>query len=239
MDAQVRSSSERQLNECTQPVPGVLAALFLAAFLLITPATAYAQGGGVRTLRIAIPKDYANLSVYTAGASDADPFVGLIYDTLFSTPYVDDPRPLLATSAEQTVRNRTWVVKLRDGVSWHDGEPFSAADVVFTYELYRDGPPNRWTHHASLTPNMRRVVALDDRTVQITCAQPCPTLAAITLADLPILPKHIWSNVADPPRSTAQRSARVPIGCNVTWPESAMSSRPTSAISREILSLTA
>jgi peptide/nickel transport system substrate-binding protein len=117
---------------------------------------------------------------------------------LFSTPYVEDPQPLLALSAEQTVRNRTWVVKLRAGVTWHDGKPFTANDVVFTFELYRDGPPNRWTHHASQTPNMRRVEALDDLTVRITCAQPCPTLADITLADLPILPEHVWAKIRDP-----------------------------------------
>ncbi|MCP9488591.1 MAG: ABC transporter substrate-binding protein [Solirubrobacteraceae bacterium MAG38_C4-C5] len=149
-------------------------------------------------LRIAIPTDYANLSVYTAGASDADPFVGLIYDTLFSSPYVDEPQPLLATSAEAEPGNRTWTIALREGVQWHDGRPFTARDVVFTYELYRDGEPNRWTHHASDSPDMERVEALDESTVRITCAQPCPTLRDITLADLPILPAHVWSAVEDP-----------------------------------------
>lgn len=189
--------SRRQMRGRTGLIVGALLAM-----LAILPAAgtepAAAQGDEKRTLRIAIPKDYSNLSVYTAGASDADPFVGLIYDTLFSTPYVDQPQPLLATSAEQSLRSRSWVVKLRAGVTWHDGRPFSADDVVFTYGLYRDGAPNRWTHHASQTPNMTRVEALDDLTVRITCAQPCPTLAQITLADLPILPKHIWEKVKDP-----------------------------------------
>lgn len=149
-------------------------------------------------LRVAIPTDYANLSVYTAGASDADPFVGLIYDTLFTTPYVNEPQPLLATSAEAEPGNRTWTITLREGVEWHDGRPFTAQDVVFTYELYRDGEPNRWTHHASDSPDMERVEAVDDTTVRITCAQACPTLRDITLADLPILPAHVWSAVEDP-----------------------------------------
>lgn len=149
-------------------------------------------------LRVAIPADYANLSVYTAGASDADPFVGLVYDTLFTTPYVDEPRPLLATSAQAEPGNRTWTIRLRKGVEWHDGRPFTARDVVFTFELYRDGEPNRWTHHASDSPDMERIEAVDDTTVRITCAQPCPTLRDITLADLPILPAHVWSTVEDP-----------------------------------------
>lgn len=153
---------------------------------------------GQRTLRIAIPRDFANLSVYTAGASDADPYVGLVYDTLFSTPYVDEPKPLLAESAEPRPGNRSWTVKLCDDVRWHDGERFTAEDVVFTFELYRDGEPNRWTHHASESPDMKRVEALGDDEVRITCAQPCPTLRDITLADLPILPEHVWSKVKNP-----------------------------------------
>jgi len=198
VDARVLSGNERSPSGGRRAAVGGLLALLLTSVWLTCAATARGQADAERTLRVAIPKDYANLSVYTAGASDADPFVGLIYDTLFSTPYVETPRPLLALSAEQTTRQRTWLVKLRDGVTWHDGTPFTAKDVVFTFELYRDGPPNRWTHHASQTPNMRSVVALDDRTVQITCAQPCPTLADITLADLPILPEHVWSTVKDP-----------------------------------------
>lgn len=150
------------------------------------------------TLRVAVPKDYATLSVYNAGASDADPYVGLVYDTLFSTPYVDDPEPLLAESAEPEPGNRTWTIRLRDGVEWHDGEAFTAEDVAFTLRFYRDGEPNRWTHHTSSSPDMERIEAPDRRTVRITCAEPCPTLAEITLADLPILPEHIWSEVEDP-----------------------------------------
>ncbi|MGH2962467.1 MAG: ABC transporter substrate-binding protein [Solirubrobacterales bacterium] len=177
----------------------VLTAVLGVATLAALALGARASGQeGETSLRVAILRDYANLSVYTAGASDADPYVGLVYDTLFSTPYVQEPEPLLAESAEPGLDNRTWTVELRDGVSWHDGERFTAEDVVFSFEFYRDGEPNRWTHHASESPDMARVEALDDLTVRITRAQPCPTLAEVTLADLPILPEHVWSEVEDP-----------------------------------------
>jgi len=178
------------------PVRIALATTATLVTLALGSAHAAAQDESV--LRIAIPADYANLTVYTAGASDADPFVGLVYDTLFTTPYVDDPQPLLATSAQAEPGNRTWTIELRQGVEWHDGRPFTARDVVTTFELYRDGEPNRWTHHASESPDMERVEAVDDTTVRIICAQPCPTLRDITLADLPILPAHVWSTVEDP-----------------------------------------
>ncbi len=87
---------------------------------------------------------------------------------------------------------------LRDDVAWQDGEGFTAEDVAFTYDYYREGPPNRYSHHASDVPVIESVEALDPTTVRFTCADPCPTLDLVTLADLPILPQHIWENVEDP-----------------------------------------
>ena len=167
----------------------------IGAAAIALPAQGQEEG---RTLRVAIPKDYSNLSVYTAGASDADPFVGLVYDTLFTTPYVDKPEPLLAESAKPDRANRVWTVKLRDGVVWDDGRPFDAGDVKFSYELYRNGPPNRWTHHASESPDMERIDVVDELTLRIACAQPCPTLDRITLADLPIVAEHQWRGIGQP-----------------------------------------
>lgn len=195
MACTVRLTGCRRGSGALVTLAGVLAVLAALGPLASGPATAQEDES---VLRIAIPKDFATLSVYTAGSSDADAYVGLVYDTLFSTPYVDDPEPLLAESAEPQPGNRAWTVRLRDGVEWHDGEAFTAEDVVFTFELYRDGEPNRWTHHTSASPDMERIEAIDERTVRITCAQPCPTLAQITLADLPILPEHIWAEVEDP-----------------------------------------
>ena len=41
---------------------------------------------------------------------------------------------------------------------WHDGRPFTAEDVKFTFEYYRDGPPNRHSHHVSAVPRIERSV---------------------------------------------------------------------------------
>ena len=44
------------------------------------------------------------------------------------------PEPDLATSWSVSSNGLEWTFKLRDGVKWHDGKPFTAADVKFTYD---------------------------------------------------------------------------------------------------------
>lgn len=161
-------------------------------------------------LRIATDADPGSpLNVYISSHSKFDWMKGLVYDRLFApSPYVDDPMPGLATDAKQ-VDDTTWRITLREDAEWHDGEPFTPDDVVFTYRYYRDGPPTRYTHHVSQAPHVERIEAVDDRqlAVRFGCADPCPTLADITFADLPIIPKHVWETVDDPYKYT-----ELPIG---------------------------
>ncbi|MFB6234372.1 MAG: ABC transporter substrate-binding protein [Halopenitus sp.] len=131
----------------------------------------------------------------------------LVYDRLLApSPYVDDPISGLAKETNQ-VDDSTWTATIRSDATWHDGEPFTAEDVVFTYRYFRDGPPTRYTHHVSQAPHIETIEAVDDETVRFECAYPSPTLADITFADLPILPKHVWEDVDDP-----YKYAELPVG---------------------------
>ncbi|WP_461610781.1 ABC transporter substrate-binding protein [Cytobacillus kochii] len=154
----------------------------------------------VEELKIGVPSDVGPLNIYTG---NMDWLTDLVYDKLFSpSPYVDEPQPWLAESAEQ-LDDTTWRVKIRSGIKWHDGEDFTAEDVKFTYEYYRDGPPNRHTHHVSEVPKVDTIEILEDgETLEFKCAYACPSMATITFADLPILPKHIWENVENPRKHT-------------------------------------
>ena len=154
----------------------------------------------VEKLTIATEADKGNLTPYSFRPPPGihSELVGLVHDTLFLDPYTEEPIPWLATEASPSSDARTWTVTLRDDVTWHDGQEFTAEDVAFTYDYYREGPSNRYSHHASDVPVVDSAEALDQYTVELTCAQPCPTLALVTLADLPILPKHIWEDVEDP-----------------------------------------
>ncbi|THF75752.1 ABC transporter substrate-binding protein [Cohnella fermenti] len=153
----------------------------------------------VEELKIGVAADSGPLNLYTT--SD-DYLLDLVFDKLFGpSPYVDEPQPLLAESAEQ-LDDFTWTLKVRDGVKWHDGTPFTADDVKFTFEYYRDGPQNRFSHHVSEVPKIGTIEKLDDTTLKFTCEYACPSLKTVTFADLPILAKHIWENVENPRKFT-------------------------------------
>lgn len=154
----------------------------------------------LENLTIGLTSDVGPLNIYIGSL---DWLTDLVYDKLFSpSPYVDMPTPWLAESATQ-LDDTTWEVVVRDGIKWHDGEDFTAEDVEFTYEYFRDGPANRHTHHVSEVPQIDTIeVQEDGKTVRFECGYPCPSLLSITFADLPILPEHIWSKVDNPRKYT-------------------------------------
>lgn len=159
----------------------------------------FGGGGEGRSLRIATDADPSSpLNLYVSSSSAFDWLKDLVYDRLLApSPYVEEPMPGLATEASK-LDDTTWTATIRSDATWHDGEPFTVDDVVFTYRYYRDAEPNRYTHHVSDAPHIETIEAVDDETVRFACAYPAPTLADITFADLPILPKHVWESVDDP-----------------------------------------
>ena len=200
------------MRRCSEPArAGIAAAMLVAAMFVfgcgssVDPVGPPGAGHAARLI-VGVAQDSGPLNIYTSDAR-FDFLVELVYDKLFApSPYVDSPGPWLAETAT-AVDAATWEVTLRRGVKWHDGEPFTAADVKFTFEYFRDGPANRYTHHVSEVPRIEGIEALDDYRLRFRCATPCPTLRDVTLADLPILPKHIWQGVTEPRNFSA-----MPIG---------------------------
>jgi peptide/nickel transport system substrate-binding protein len=85
----------------------------------------------------------------------------------------------------------TW--KLREGVTWHDGEEFNAEDVVFTYE-YISNPDNACTTIGRYQ-TVESVEAIDDYTVQINFTVPTPAwYDPFVTSEGIILPQHIFAD---------------------------------------------
>jgi peptide/nickel transport system substrate-binding protein len=119
----------------------------------------------------------------------------------------DGVKPLLAESWETTDEGQTWVFHLREGVTWHDGEPFNADDVVFTYNLYAD-PAVASVYAAKLVDvagyqefrdgaadSLAGVTKIDDATVQIELVGPRPLWPELLNISISILPEHILGDV--------------------------------------------
>ncbi len=203
-------------------IAALAAGLMASACGGATPPEARAGGGAnerVDRLTIAVTQDRGPVNIF--GGID-DRLAELVYDKLLApSPYVAEPQPWLAEEVRQ-VDPATVDARVRQGVRWHDGVPFTAEDVKFGFEYFKKAVTGRFTHHVSDVPTIDSVELVDAATVRFRCAYPCPDLARITLADLPIIPRHRWQAV---PPADAKKVTDLPVG---TGPYKLASHSPTS-----------
>ena len=96
--------------------------------------------------------------------------------------------PDLADLPEVSEDALTYTFHLKEGVKWHDGEPFTSADVVYTYQTIID---NQYAH-ASVFVNVDTITAPDDNTVVFTMKQPDGSFVSnLAWYGAFVLPKHI------------------------------------------------
>ncbi|WP_112135677.1 ABC transporter substrate-binding protein [Glycomyces dulcitolivorans] len=141
------------------------------------------------------------LVVYTGQAGDYqinfNPFsptkiggMGTIFESLFffNKAEVRDPEPLLGTEQAWNEDGTVLSVTLREGVTWTDGEAFTADDVVFTFDLLKATPAINGGGYDGTA------AAVDDTHVTLTFATPMFTKAP-DLLSTPIVPEHLWKDV--------------------------------------------
>lgn len=158
--------------------------------------------GGILTVhlgseqRILNPALRASTGVYIITSKIMEPLVDLDAQ--------GRPAPILATSWETTPDGKTITFKLRQGVTWHDGKPFTSADVQFTaMELWK----KHLNYGTTLQLYLEAVDTPDAHTAVFRYARPMPLdLLLRALPDLGyIAPRHVFegTNVLQNPANTA------------------------------------
>lgn len=144
-----------------------LAAGALAA-VLVLPGTLAAKEitVGLASEPSSIDPHYHNLTPNNALARE-------IFDRLIMPDDKQVLKPGLAVSWK-AVDDLTWEFKLREGVKWHDGSPFTADDVVFTFERAPDVPNSPSSFGTYLKG--KNIEKVDDLTVRIKTAAPYPLM---------------------------------------------------------------
>ncbi|HEX4226631.1 MAG TPA: ABC transporter substrate-binding protein [Pseudonocardiaceae bacterium] len=132
---------------------------------------------------------YLPTNAFTQVGSDT-----YVYETLAAqnTLKPDDWVPWLATSWAWSNGNKTFTMQIRKNVKWTDGTPFTAADVVYSFDLMKKYPALnlRGVEFQSITANA-------DNSVTMTFAQAYAQKVDVIL-NQEIVPQHIWSKIADP-----------------------------------------
>jgi peptide/nickel transport system substrate-binding protein len=167
----------------------LLAAATMVFAMLMAAAPAAAQGPpGV--LRVSIIGDVTMNPFTQPQQLPTTQVLKVVFSTL--TRYrPGDLQPVgdLATSWQPLEGGKVWEFKLRRGVKWHDGKPFTAADVKFTLESVID--PKVKALFRSAVKGLRRVDVVDDATVRIVLDQPFASLPIVVAWNIPMAPKHL------------------------------------------------
>jgi len=152
--------------------------------------TRRAIDAGTPLVRLPFPQEDGTLTPYSFELGY--PLVSLIYDTLLWRDEHGVPKPWLARSVEVSADGLSVTAHLAQDARWQDGLPLTSSDVAFTYAFVAEHP------HARFTPELEAVERVDtpDRaTAVIRLRHPAAGFDDQPLADVPILPAHLWADL--------------------------------------------
>jgi peptide/nickel transport system substrate-binding protein len=139
-----------------------------AAAMALVSFSAFAQE---RVFRYATTGDILGLDPHMHNHGTTNAVKGMIYGALLHRKYDLSLEPDLAESWDM-VDDVTWEFKLREGVTFHDGTPFTADDVLYSYRrITQDGSEMR-----NFLANVANIEKVDDLTIRIITKGPDPIL---------------------------------------------------------------
>ncbi len=177
----------------------------ISVFLLITLVSilflgimAFGQnvkyGGTLRVVYAIGSNLIPNFSPYNPSPINVLP---LIYESLFDVNILNGKiTPLLGTSYKWEDNNLDLVVTTRQGVKWSDGVPFTANDVVFTFNYLKANPSIDLSGIWASSSYLKTVEASGNDVIFSFSKANTPFF--LNLATRPIIPEHIWVNIKNP-----------------------------------------
>jgi peptide/nickel transport system substrate-binding protein len=171
---------------------GLIAATGAAAFATSARAETAKRGG---TLRSIVNPEPPGLIM---GLNQLLPTLqvgGKIYQSLLRYSFDLKPTPCLAQSWTLSQDGKVYTFTLRPNVKWHDGEPFTADDVVFSTAEFLKETHARWR---AMYDRCSSITAKDARTVEFTLKQPFGAfIYAFSASGCPMMPKHLYAGKGD------------------------------------------
>lgn len=169
----------------------IVASIFAAGLAHVTPLCAeeLPVKGGILLAAIS-PTEPVQLAI-TSDTSGPTVIVSTkIFDGLIELGPKGEPLPALATNWTVAPDGKEVTFKLRDGVKWHDGQPFTSADVQFSFnEIWKKIAPRGRSSFA----NVEAVETPDPLTAIFKLSHPSPVIFKVLNAgESQVLPKHLY-----------------------------------------------
>lgn len=163
----------------------------LGALALALPGQGWAadpKPGGIVTVVAWPPPSYLTSAITTAGPETN--LGAKFFDGLVDYDFGMVMRPALAESWDVSEDGLRITFNLRQGVKWHDGTPFTAKDVAFTFmEILK-------VHHGRGRVTFEPVTAVetpDDHTAVLVLSRPAPAiLKSLDAVESPMMPAHLY-----------------------------------------------
>ncbi|RXI96755.1 ABC transporter substrate-binding protein [Anaerobacillus alkaliphilus] len=146
-----------------------------------------------KVLRVGSTYDLNTLNPLDASTAYEWRILRLIYDKLVRVSLEGAPTPA-AASGWDVIDDTTVDVFVREGMTFHDGNPVTAEDVKFSFDFQIEHNPGYFL--AFIDP-IESVEVVNDTTVRFNLKYPYAPFVNNTLAQIPIIPKHYWENVME------------------------------------------
>lgn len=148
-------------------------------------------GKADNTLNIALEKEVENLDWYFNSAREGIVFSRHVFDQLiYRDPQTFEYKPLLATSWKW-ISDTVLEMKLRQGVTFHNGAKFSADDVVYMLNWVSD--PDNKVKQQNFVNWIKACKKIDDYKIQILLHKPFPAAIEYLSCANPIYPKDYYA----------------------------------------------
>jgi peptide/nickel transport system substrate-binding protein len=171
---------------------GLAAATLLAGQLASNPASA---ASGDTTLTVPADTQMTTFNPFLSYYDGELNVIGAIYPTLTMLDNDGKPVPYLADSWTTSADQLTWTFKIHPGLKWSDGQPLTAKDAAWTFNLIMHNATAA-TSNGSLVENFKSVTAPDDTTLVIRTKQQQANMLylSVPVSGIAIVPEHIWKD---------------------------------------------
>lgn len=188
------------MTRTRRTIVGTLLLALVAGLVMSNVAMAQSESGADATkevtLNVGVDSDVTSLNPFNLCCGPDYEYLSLVYDMAFHFDNATlEAAPGLIQEWTPNDDSTEWTLTVPSGGTWHDGEPLTAADVVFSFSLIADNAMPFYKDYLPFSPTF---TVIDDTHVLWKAEE--PTFAPNVPAYIPIVPEHIWGEfvTADP-----------------------------------------